>query len=92
MFGWWRRLANRSLREDLSQLQAKVEELDDDLSALSDRFRRLHGRLAKRGELSDPDGAPAVASPPGQPALTGAAAQLQASILARRGLRVQNGG
>ncbi len=77
------------LREDLEKTQRELRGTRLDLSDLWDRFSRLQGRLAKRGELNpvstetsaDENGGPG-------PSLTGRALTIQEQILARRGHRV----
>jgi hypothetical protein len=48
------------LEERLRKTERALELLESDLEDWKERFRRLQGRLAKRGELSDPDTVPAA--------------------------------
>jgi hypothetical protein len=73
------------LREELESTRRELRGTKGDLGDLWERFTRLQGRLAKRGELSS--------TPPGEngdPASvpSSRAQTLQEQILARRGHRV----
>ena len=90
MWRLFERFTNGALRADYDRLDGKLQQLRSDHYELMERFVRLQGRLAKRGELTPPA---AEQSPPGEvPAaaapLTGSAADLQERILARRRGRV----
>ena len=87
MIGFLRRLfaipSILELREELHTTRRELKGTQDDLLQLEERFHRLHGRLAKRGELA----AAEVESSGTPPQLTGRALTLQEQILARRGNR-----
>lgn len=52
-------LAGASFLDDVKKLKRQLADLEDDVSALSDRHERLAGRLAKRRERGDTQAPPA---------------------------------
>lgn len=79
LFDRWR---NRRLREDLDSASVEIRSLRADLDTLWEKFSRLHGRLAKRGDLTPVE---PVANGATQ-GMTSRAAEAQAAIERRRGI------
>ena len=79
LFDRWR---NRRLREDLDSASVEIRSLRADLDTLWEKFSRLHGRLAKRGDLT-PVEQNANGATQG---MTSKAAEVQAAIERRRGI------
>lgn len=76
----------KKVREDLETAFSDGRKLKADLADLWERFLRLQGRLAKRGELkADTNGTGSGDAPDRD-------AQLNAEILARRGHNVSHRG
>jgi len=82
MFGFIRALmAAPGVLDDLEKTKRQVRDLADDLTALWDRFQRLHGRLAARERLRKPE---PEGEDSGLPVNGDRQTQLNEMILARR--------
>lgn len=77
------------LREDLETTKRALRGTESDLRDLWDRFLRMQGKLAKRGELTSQPGAEPGSSPDSATVgVSNRAQTIQEQILARRGHRV----
>jgi len=82
MFGFIHAImAGPEALEDLEKAKRKLRDLEDDLTALWDRFQRLHGRLAARERLRKPE---PEGEDSGLPVNGDRQSQLNEMILARR--------